>query len=148
MDRGADSDESSASEAEDRLPDRASKGPRVAGLTDLTTRCPEFRPLVSYRTYRLANQSQRVNDHVTAKVNSYLKMMRNRVSEPFAGEPAIRVFDFLTTRRDAFEVNRISEGAAYLLLPHYLMGKAKTVCFRVGNKSLRQCRATLLLCIF
>jgi hypothetical protein len=106
-----------------------SKGPRVAGLTDLTTRCPVFRPLVSYRTYRLANQSQRINDHVTAKVNSYLKMMRNHVSEPFTGEPAIRVFDFLTTMRDAFDVNRISEGAAYLLLPHYLMGKAKNGVF-------------------
>lgn len=125
MARGADSDESTASEAEDGLPDRVSKGPRVEGLTELTTRRPEFRPLVSYRTYRLANQSQRVNDHVTAKVNSYLKMMRHHVSEPFTGEPAIRVFDFLTAMRDAFDVNRISEGAAYLLLPHFLLGKAK-----------------------
>jgi hypothetical protein len=90
--RGADSDESTASEAEDGLPDRVSKGPRVAGLTKLTTRRTKFRPLVSYRTYRLANQSQSANDYVTAKVNSYLKMMRRHVSEPFSGEPAIRVF--------------------------------------------------------
>jgi hypothetical protein len=27
--------------------------------------------------------------------------------------------------REAFDLNRISEGAAYLLLPHFLSGKAK-----------------------
>jgi hypothetical protein len=128
MARGAESDESSASEADDGHPamgDRVPKGRRVEGLVELTTRRPEFRPLVNYRSYRLANRSQTVDDHVTSKVNSYLKMMRHHVSEPFAGEPAIRVFDFLSAMRDAFNVNRISEGAAYLLLPHFLLGKAK-----------------------
>jgi hypothetical protein len=105
--------------------ERVRKGPRVAGLVELTTRRPEFRPLVSYRTYRLAIRSQTVDDRVTSKVNSYLKMMRHHVTEQFTGEHAIRIFDFLTVMRDAFDVNRISEGAAYLLLPHFLAGKAK-----------------------
>jgi hypothetical protein len=96
------------------------KGRRVEGLAELTTRRPEFRPLFNYRAYRLANRSQTVNDHVPYKVNS--KMMRHHVSEPFTGEPAIRVFDFLSAMQDAFNVNRISEGAAYLLLPHFLLG--------------------------
>ena len=105
--------------------ERKRKGPHVAGLVELTTRRPEFRPLVSYRSYRLAIRTQAVDDRVTSKVNSYLKMMRHHVTEPFTGEHAIRIFDFLTAMRDAFDVNRISEGAAYLLLPHFLAGKAK-----------------------
>jgi hypothetical protein len=128
MARGAESDESSASEADDghhAMGDRVPKGLRVEGLVELTTRRPEFRPLVNYRSYRLANRSQTVDDHVTSKVNSYLKTMRHHVSEPFTGEPAIRVFVFLSAMRDAFNVSRISEGAAYLLLPHFLLGKAK-----------------------
>ena len=105
--------------------ERARKGPRVAGLVELTTRRPEFRPLVNYRSYRLAIRTQTVDDRVTSKVNSYLKMMRHHVTEQFTGEHAIRIFDFLTVMRIAFDVNHISEGAAYLLLPHFLSGKAK-----------------------
>jgi hypothetical protein len=55
--------------------ERVRKVPRVAGLVELTTRRPEFRPLVSYRSYCLAIRKQTVDDRVTAKVNSYLKMM-------------------------------------------------------------------------
>jgi hypothetical protein len=104
---------------------RERKGPRVAGLVELTTRRPEFRPLVSYRSYRLAIRDQTVDDRITSKVNAYLKMMKHHVSEPFTGEHAIRIFDFLSGMRDALNVNRISEGAVYLLLPHFLGGKAK-----------------------
>jgi hypothetical protein len=116
------------------------KGPRVAGLVELTTRRPEFRPLVSYRSYRLAIRTQTVYDQVTSKVNSYLKMMRHHVTEKFTGEHEIRIFDFLTVIRDAFDVNRISEGAAYLLLPHFLSGKVKHGSSRVGNRLHRHCR--------
>jgi hypothetical protein len=48
-------------------------------------------------------------------------MMSHHVFEPFTGEPAIRVFDLLASMRDVFNANRISEGAAYLLLPQYLL---------------------------
>jgi hypothetical protein len=91
----------------------------------LTTRRPEFRPLVSYRSYRLAIRDQTVDDRITSKVNGYLKMMKHHVSEPFTGEHAIRIFDFLPGMRDSLNVNRISEGAAYLLLSHLLGWKAK-----------------------
>jgi hypothetical protein len=56
MARVAESDESSASEADDGHPamgERVPKGRRVEGLVELTTRLPEFRPLVNYRSYRL-----------------------------------------------------------------------------------------------
>jgi hypothetical protein len=42
------------------------RGPRVSGLVELTTRRPEFKPLVSYRTYRLKDRSQLVDDTVTS----------------------------------------------------------------------------------
>jgi hypothetical protein len=129
--RGAESDESSASEADEGHPsmgDRVPKGGRVEGLVELTTRRPEFRPLVNYRSYRLATRSQTVDDHVTSKVNSYLKMMRHHVSEPFTGEPAIRVFDFLSAMRDAFNVNRISEGGSILAAAPLPIRKSEARC--------------------
>jgi hypothetical protein len=101
------------------------KGPHVAGLVELTTRRPEFHPLVSYQSYHLAIRTQAEDDRVTSKINSYLKMMRHHVTEPFTGEHAIRIFDFLTAMRDAFDMIGISEVAAYLLLSHFLAGKAK-----------------------
>jgi hypothetical protein len=108
--------------------ERVRKDPRVAGLVELNTRRPEFRPLVSYRSYRLAIRAQTVDDRVTSKVNSYLKMMRHHVTEQeHTGEHAIRIFDFQTAIPDAFDVNRISEGASYLLLPHFLAGKACSI---------------------
>jgi hypothetical protein len=70
MARGAESDESSASEADEGHPaidERVPNGPRVKGIVELTTRLPEFRPLINYRSYRLANRSQTANDHVTSK---------------------------------------------------------------------------------
>jgi hypothetical protein len=88
MARGADYGESSASEADDGHPtigDRVPKGRRVESLVELTTRRPEFRPLVDYRSYCLPSRSQTVNDHVKSKANSYIKMMRHHVSEPFTG---------------------------------------------------------------
>jgi hypothetical protein len=97
----------------------------VAGLEELTTMRPEFSPLASYQSYRLAIRTQTVDDWVNSKVHSYLKMMRHHVTEQFTGEHEIRIFDFLTVMRDAFDVKRISEGAAYLLLPHLLAGKAR-----------------------
>jgi hypothetical protein len=36
-----------------------------------------------------------------SKVNAYLKMMKHLVPEPFTGEHAIRIFDFLSGMRDA-----------------------------------------------
>jgi Integrase zinc binding domain len=74
--------------------ERVRKGPRVAGLVKLTTRRPEFRPLVSYRSYRVAIRTQTIDDRVTSKVNSYLKMMRHHVTGQFIGEHAIRIFIF------------------------------------------------------
>jgi hypothetical protein len=75
---------------------RERKGPRVAGLVELTTRRPEFRPLVSYMSYRLAIRDQTVDDRITSKVNAYLKIMKHHVSEPFTGEHAIA---YLTSYR-------------------------------------------------
>jgi hypothetical protein len=65
--------ESSTSEAESVAmlsPHRGArqrKGPRVAGIVELSTRRPEFRPLVSYRSYRLAIRDQTVDGRIIFK---------------------------------------------------------------------------------
>jgi hypothetical protein len=71
----------------------ASRGRRVDGLLEQTTRRPEIKSLVSYRTYRLADTTQAVNTVDTGKMNGYLKKFRHHLEYKFSGDPAIQVLD-------------------------------------------------------
>jgi hypothetical protein len=42
----------------------------------------------------------------------------------FSGDPAIQVGDILCTFKEAADLNSISEGAAAILMPHFLEGLA------------------------
>jgi hypothetical protein len=103
----------------------ASRGRRVDGLVEQTTRRPEFKSLVSYRTYRLADTTQAVDTVDTGKVNGYLKKFRHHLDYKFSGDPAIQVLDFLATFKEAADLNGVSEGIATLILPYFLEGRAK-----------------------
>jgi hypothetical protein len=75
----------------------ASRGRRVDGLVEQTTRRPEFKSLVENRTYRFADTTQVVDAVYTGKVNGYLKKFRHNLEYMFSGDPAIQVLDFLAT---------------------------------------------------
>jgi hypothetical protein len=75
----------------------ASRGRRVDGLVEQTSRRPEFKSLVSYRTYRLADTTQAVDTVNIGMVNGYLKKLRRRLEYTFSGYPAIQVVEFLAT---------------------------------------------------
>jgi hypothetical protein len=122
----ASSEDDTSEEEEELLVSSVAKGPVVPGLTELTTRRPEFRDLLSYRHYRLANTTQRADAAISGKLNSQLKRMKYHIDTKFSGDPAIQVLDFLKTFRDAADMNELSEAAAAVLLPYFLEGKAKT----------------------
>jgi hypothetical protein len=89
------SDEGEISSDEDYLPRPDLIGAAVPGLTEQSTRRPEFKTLVSYRAYRLADTSQKANAVVSGKINAQLKRLHHYVDYKFSGDPAIQVLDFL-----------------------------------------------------
>jgi hypothetical protein len=87
------SDEGEISSDEDDLPRPDLIGAAVPGLTEQVTRRPEFKTLVSYRAYRLADTSQEANAVVSGKINAHHKRLRHYVDYKFSGDPAIEVLD-------------------------------------------------------
>jgi hypothetical protein len=63
---------------------------------------------------------------VTDCLHSYLKRMKQHLEYQFSGSPSIKVLDFLRSFKIAADVSRVSEGAAALVLPNFLSGRAKT----------------------
>ena len=53
-------------------------------------------------------------------MNSYLKKLKHHLDYKFSGDPAIQVLDFLTTFKEAADLNGISEGIAVLILPYFI----------------------------
>lgn len=123
-DHSSSEEENTSDEENDS--DSESMGPAVSGLSEQQTRRPEFAKLVSYRAYRLANRSQKVNPTVSGNVNAQLKRMKHHIDGKFTGDPAIQVLDFLSSFKIAADQNQISEASAALLLPYFLEGRAKT----------------------
>jgi hypothetical protein len=120
------SGEEASDEDADEAPTRATLGRRVSGLKEQTTRRPEFKTLVSYRTYRLADTTRVVDSEDTGRVNGHLKKLKHHLNYKLSGDPAIQVLDFLSTFKEAAYLNRISEGMAVLILPYFLEGRAKS----------------------
>jgi hypothetical protein len=71
------SSEESSSSDDEVAPQPEPRGARVPGLVEQITRRPEFKGLVSYRTYRLADTSQLVDASVTGKINAHLKRLKH-----------------------------------------------------------------------
>jgi hypothetical protein len=102
-----------------------SLGRRVHGLVELESRLPEYQGLVSYRAYRLKDTEQLIDEEDTGRVNGYLKRVKHHFSYTFAGDPPLKVLDFLSTLKEALDLNHVSEGVAALILPYLLAGEAK-----------------------
>jgi hypothetical protein len=120
------SSDDEAEQQSSRMIRQLPKGNRISGLVPLTNFRPEFQALVSYRRYRLADTDPIVDAEVTDCLHSYLKRMKQHLDYQFSGSPAIKVLDFLRSFKIAADVSRLSEGAAALVLPNFLSGRAKT----------------------
>jgi hypothetical protein len=101
------------------------KGPAVPGLREIIPSRSDYRTLVSYRSYRLVDRSQRYDPSVTAKLAVFVKRLKHAIEDKFGGEEPIEVLQFLRTFKEAADHNRVSEGAAARLIPYFLKGIAK-----------------------
>jgi hypothetical protein len=62
----------------------------------------------------------------TGTVNGYLKKLKHHLDYKLSGDPANKVLDFLSTLKEATNLNRICEGMALLMLPYFLEVRAKS----------------------
>jgi hypothetical protein len=122
----SDSESGNSSSEEDPVKGSNSpRGPAVSGLSEIVPSRSDYRYLVSYRTYRLENRSQRYDKTITAKLSSYVKRLKHAVEDRFGGEDPIEVLAFLKTFKEAADHNDIGEGAAARLIPYFLKDAAK-----------------------
>jgi hypothetical protein len=121
-----DDGSSSSDESVPRKGNRT-KGKSVPGLEEIIPSRSDYKDLVSYRTYRLANRSNRYNAAVTGKMSTYLKRVKHAISpdDRFSGDEPIEVLAFLRTFKEAADHNELSEAAAARLIPYFLTGAAK-----------------------
>jgi hypothetical protein len=118
-----------SSSSDDSVPREGSriKGKFVPGLEETIPSRSDYKNLVSYRTYRLANRINRYNAAVTGKMSTYLKRVKHAISQDdrFSGDEPIEVLAFLKTFKEAADHNELSEAAAARLIPYFLTGAAK-----------------------
>jgi hypothetical protein len=101
------------------------RGRRVRGLVELQMWLPEYKGLVSYRAYRLKDTEAVIDEKDTGRVNGILKWVKHHFSYSFGGEVPLKVLDFLSTVKDAMDLNHVSEGVGAVVLPYILTGEAK-----------------------
>ena len=102
------------------------KGPRKRGLEENRTAHDDFRHALSYRTYRLQNTDSTQDRDVFA--NSYKQRRHIKATmrdAKFDGSKHIEALSFLRMFKTQCDKNAISEGAALLLLPVFLVGHAE-----------------------
>jgi hypothetical protein len=127
-----DSAESEGSTSGDEIPtpsvasQESPLGCRVSGLVEIQARRYEFRPLLNYRTYRLKDTHQVIDEKYTLRVTSLLKRMKQHLDYRYSGIPPLKVLYFLETFKEAMDIMCVCEGLATILLPHALEGDARS----------------------
>jgi hypothetical protein len=122
-----EADSSDDEEGPVTYPNHAKVGPLgrcVRGLVELQT-LPEYQGLASYRSYRLKDTEAVIDENDTGKVNGILKSVNHHFSYSFGGEIPLKLLDFLSTLKEAMDLNHVSEGVAAIILPYILTGEAK-----------------------
>jgi hypothetical protein len=80
---------------------------------------------VSYRSYLLMDTEAVIDENDNGKVNGILKRVKHHFSYLFGGEIPLKVLDFLSTLKEAIDVNHVSEGVPAIILPYLLTGEVK-----------------------
>jgi hypothetical protein len=80
---------------------------------------------VSCQSYRLKDTEAVIDGNDTGKVNGILKRVKHHFSYSFGGEIPLKVLDFLSTVKEAMDLNNVSEGVAAIILPYFVTGEAK-----------------------
>ena len=103
------------------------KGPKHPGLSSLRSSDPMYDRLLSYRYYRLREKKAGVNAAGMIKLRIFMKSLDITMQgHRFDGSDPIAVFSFLIHFVTEADKLNMSEGQAYLAIPSYLKGSAKS----------------------
>jgi hypothetical protein len=58
-----------------------------------------------------------IDEKYKGRVNGILKRVKHHFSYSFGGEVPLKVLDFLSTFKEAMDLNHVSEGVAAVVLP-------------------------------
>ena len=121
---------SSSSEEDDDEPIANYKtrmGPSYPGLQVLKTNDPRFKDLVNYKRYRLLDTNQSQGKRATNRTGKNIRKLKNAMTLPkFDGSVPLDIINYLGELKKKLNRNKIPEGEAFLLLPDFLTGEAKT----------------------
>ena len=112
------------------------KGPRYPGLETIKPSDPTFDRVMNYRFYRLHNLR---NSRSTSSTNETRKHMRalelTLKSRKFSGKDPILILNFLSRFVEEADTLRMTEGQAFVALPHFLANPAETQFLSSRNAS-------------
>jgi hypothetical protein len=77
-----------------------------------------------------------IDENYTGRVNGILKRVKHHFSYSFGGEVPLKVLDFLSTVKEAMDLNHVSEVVAAIVLPYLLAGEAKDGVIAMWKGSL------------
>jgi hypothetical protein len=107
--------------------DEFKRGPSFKHVKEIKTRSPLLRYVLSYRSYRLQNTSQRFSNSQQRNLSRISKRMQTHIPDDqrFDGSDPVSVIRFLEEFKDACDHNGVSEGAAMHLFQYFLLDPAK-----------------------
>ena len=102
------------------------RGPAHKGLKVIRPTNPLFRKVLNYQFYRLRNRRLTRSSLETGKVKDHLKRLELTFrGKHFNGDDPVSVFGFLADLVVECDILAMSEGQAYVALPHLLRGSAE-----------------------
>jgi hypothetical protein len=88
---------------------------------------PELKEILSYQTYRLADQTQSISNNLRKELGKIAIRMKAHIpdDQKFTGHDPVAVIRFLEEFKNACDDNGLSEGAALYIFQYFLVDPAK-----------------------
>jgi hypothetical protein len=100
---------------------------RFRNLKNVHIRNSELKDILSYKTYRLRNQSQKFTTKMQKQLSRIALRMKTHIADDqkFSGTDPVSIIRFLEEFKEACDHNGLSEGAALHLFQYFIVDPAK-----------------------
>jgi hypothetical protein len=102
---------------------------KYRNLKNVRVRTSELKNILSYKTYRLRNQSQKFTTKMQKELSRIALRMKTHIADDqkFSGTDPVSIIRFLEEFKEACDHNGLSEGAALHLFQYFILDPAKKV---------------------
>ena len=100
---------------------------KFRSLKNVLIRTSELRSVLSYKTYRLRNQSQKFTTKMQKELSRIALRMKTHIADDqkFCGTDPVSIIRFLEEFKEACDHNGLSEGASLHLFQYFILDPAK-----------------------